>query len=73
MTNPFDVPGGAFSVLVNADGQFSLWPATVEVPAGWTVAHGPADRATSLDYVNEHWTDLRPSGLAGRRPRQPEN
>ncbi|MDH6124892.1 MbtH family NRPS accessory protein [Kitasatospora sp. GP82] len=73
MTNPFDAEDAAFSVLVNAEGQFSLWPVAVEVPAGWTVAHGPADRSASLGYVNEHWTDLRPSSFAGRRPRQPEN
>lgn len=64
MTNPFDVQDGTFSVLVNASGQHSLWPDFADVPAGWTVVHGPADRASCVDYVNTHWTDLRPSGLA---------
>ncbi|MFF2040683.1 MbtH family protein [Kitasatospora sp. NPDC058170] len=73
MTNPFDTADAAFSVLENAAGQFSLWPATAEVPAGWTAVHGPSDRDTALGYVNEHWTDLRPGGRAGRRPRQPDN
>ncbi|MFI9328666.1 MbtH family protein [Kitasatospora sp. NPDC052868] len=73
MTNPFDDADAQFAVLVNADGQHSLWPAAAEAPAGWTAVHGPADRAASLGYVNEHWTDLRPGGRAGRRPRQPDN
>jgi MbtH protein len=64
MTNPFDVEDGTYAVLTNADQQHSLWPATIDVPPGWAVAHGPADRADCLAYVAAHWTDLRPRGLA---------
>ncbi|GAA3071380.1 MbtH family protein [Streptosporangium carneum] len=72
MTNPFDAPSethsavgdGAYSVLVNAEGQHSLWPVFADVPAGWTVVHGPARRDACLEYVNAHWTDMRPRGLA---------
>ncbi|MCG0287380.1 MbtH family protein [Streptomyces sp. PSAA01] len=63
MTNPFENPDGRYFVLVNEEGQHSLWPAFAEVPAGWTVAHGEADRQACLDYVNEHWTDMRPKSL----------
>ena len=63
MTNPFDDPDGSFFVLVNDEGQHSLWPEFAEVPAGWTVVHGAADRQSCLDYVNEHWTDMRPKSL----------
>ncbi len=66
MTNPFDVQDGTFSVLVNDEGQHSLWPDFAEVPAGWTVAHGPAGRDDCVEYVNANWTDLRPRGLAAR-------
>jgi MbtH protein len=66
MTNPFDVPEGNFSVLVNDEGQHSLWPAFADVPAGWTVAHGPTDRGACLEYVETHWTDLRPRSLAAQ-------
>ena len=63
MTNPFDDADGTFKVLVNDEGQHSLWPAFAEVPAGWTVAHGDDTRAACLEYVEEHWTDLRPTSL----------
>lgn len=63
MTNPFDDPDGTFLVLRNAEHQHSLWPAFAEVPAGWDVVHGPAERQACLDYVNEHWTDMRPRSL----------
>ncbi len=39
------------------------WPAFAEVPAGWTVVHGAASRQSCLDYVEEHWTDMRPKSL----------
>jgi MbtH protein len=59
-TNPFDEPDGSFTVLVNAAGQHSLWPSFADVPAGWSVVHGPDGRGACLDYVNANWTDLRP-------------
>ncbi|MET7312327.1 MbtH family protein [Streptomyces sp. NPDC005571] len=58
--NPFDDPEGTFVVLVNAEDQHSLWPADIEVPAGWEITHAAAGRQESLDYVEANWTDLRP-------------
>ncbi|QEV04998.1 MbtH family protein [Streptomyces prasinus] len=64
MANPFDDESGTFLVLANDEGQHSLWPAFVEVPAGWTVVHPKDSRQACLDYVNTHWTDMRPKSLA---------
>ena len=61
--NPFDDPDGVFSVLVNDEGQYSLWPAFAEVPEGWQVELSDASQAAALEYVNEHWTDMRPKSL----------
>ncbi|GAA3017292.1 MULTISPECIES: MbtH family protein [Streptomyces] len=63
MTNPFDDDEQSFLVLVNDEGQHSLWPGFAEVPKGWHRVCGPASRQTCLDYVNEHWTDMRPKSL----------
>ena len=63
MTNPFDNEDGSFFVLVNDEGQHSLWPSFAEVPAGWTVVHPEDSRQACLDYVEEHWTDIRPQSL----------
>ncbi|KUN96933.1 MbtH family protein [Streptomyces caeruleatus] len=62
-TNPFDDDTLEHYVVVNDEGQHSLWPAFAEVPAGWTVVHGPAARQSCVDYVEEHWTDMRPKSL----------
>jgi MbtH protein len=62
-TNLFDDEDGSFFVLVNDENQHSLWPAFIEVPAGWTVVHGEDSRAACLDYVERNWTDMRPRSL----------
>ena len=66
MSNPFDVPDAQYLVLVNTEGQHSLWPAFADVPAGWTIACGPASWSDCMEYVTANWTDLRPSGLVDR-------
>ena len=63
MTNPFEDPDGTYLVLVNDEGQYSLWPSFAEVPAGWTVAKDEDTRQACLDYVDENWTDMRPKSL----------
>lgn len=75
-SNPFDDPDGQFKVLVNGEGQHSLWPDFVEVPPGWDVVHAHG-RQDCLDYIEQHWTDMRPKSLVaamtadedGRKPR----
>jgi MbtH protein len=63
MTNPFENADGSFRVLRNDEGQYSLWPAFAEVPAGWAVVYGEDSRQACLDYVSHHWTDMRPASL----------
>lgn len=62
-TNPFDDENGTFYVLLNDEEQYSLWPAFVDVPAGWRVVFGAAGRADCVSYVEQSWTDLRPRSL----------
>ncbi|MFI5758925.1 MbtH family protein [Streptomyces sp. NPDC051569] len=66
MTNPFDDNEGTFSVVVNDEGQHSLWPAFAAVPAGWTVARGEGSREEALAYVEENWKDIRPKSLVAQ-------
>ncbi|MFJ2924285.1 MbtH family protein [Streptomyces massasporeus] len=63
-TNPFDDTEGRFLVLVNDEGQHSLWPSFAEVPGGWTIAFAESTREACLEYVETNWTDLRPRSLA---------
>ena len=54
-TNPFEAPDAVFVVLavgpVGEHRHHSLWPASLDVPSGWTVVYGPAPRAEAVDHV----------------------
>lgn len=63
MNNPFDDENGSYLVLVNAERQHSLWPANIDVPAGWSIVFGAATRTACLAHVEENWTDMRPTSL----------
>ncbi len=62
-TNPFENDEATYLVLVNDEGQYSLWPEFAAVPAGWTVAKAADTRQACLDHIEEHWTDMRPRSL----------
>jgi MbtH protein len=62
-TNPFDDPKVDQLVLVNDEGQHSLWPGFAAVPTGWQVVFGPTSHQEAEEYVASHWTDLRPASL----------
>lgn len=63
MANPFEDPSGTYLILVNSDGQHSLWPAFRLPPEGWSPV-GPAGRREQcLDWIEAHWTDMRPISL----------
>lgn len=64
MTNPFDDESASFVVLVNDEGQHSLWPIFADVPAGWSIVYGESDRQSCLNYIEESWVDMRPKSLA---------
>ena len=57
--NPFDDDNGSFLVLVNDEEQHSLWQVFANVPAGWRVVYGEADRAACLNYIEQNWPDIR--------------
>ncbi|MBG9815732.1 MULTISPECIES: MbtH family protein [Bacillus] len=63
MTNPFDREDGVFLVLVNEQGQHSLWPSFAPVPDGWEKVFGEDTRNACIDYIQTHWQDLRPLNL----------
>lgn len=59
----FDDESIPFLILVNDKRQYSLWPETLPVPAGWSQVQGPMSRQGALHWLENHWTDLRPHSL----------
>jgi MbtH protein len=62
-TNPFDDDDASFHVLINEEGQYSLWPTFRDTPEGWSVVHEEASRKSCLYYIEQAWTDMRPNSL----------
>ncbi|MFD9879687.1 MbtH family protein, partial [[Kitasatospora] papulosa] len=56
MNNPFDAEDGSYLVLANAERQHSLWPAAIDVPAGWSTVFGADTRTACLAHVEKNWT-----------------
>ena len=52
-----------YSVVMNHEEQYSIWPADRELPLGWTAAGKTGLKAECLAYVEEVWTDMRPLSL----------
>jgi MbtH protein len=62
-TNPFEDEDAKYLVLINDEGQHSLWPVFADVPDGWEVIFGEDGRQECLDFIEKNWTDMRPNSL----------
>lgn len=52
-----------YTVVVNHEEQYSIWPADRENPPGWREVGKTGTKAECLAYVEEVWTDMRPLSL----------
>ena len=63
MANPFEDDNEQYLVLVNDEGQYSLWPEFHVIPAGWTAIGQKGKRPECIAWIDEKWTDMRPRSL----------
>jgi uncharacterized protein YbdZ (MbtH family) len=63
MANPFEDENASFLVLVNAEGQYSIWPQFRDVPDGWSRVGPSGGRQVCLDWIESNWADMRPKSL----------
>jgi MbtH protein len=52
-----------YAVVVNAEEQYSIWPAGRDLPAGWRGDGFTGTEDECLAYIDETWTDMRPASL----------
>ena len=50
-------------VVLNAEEQYSLWPADLDTPGGWKETGVCASKEECDRYLEETWTDMRPKSL----------
>lgn len=63
MVNPFEDENREFCVLINDEGQYSLWPTFKKIPNGWSAVGPRGARKDCIAYIEANWTDLRPRSL----------
>jgi MbtH protein len=52
-----------YKVVINAEEQYSIWPADREDPLGWKDAGKSGSKQECLRYIQDVWTDMRPLSL----------
>ena len=52
-----------YTVVINHEEQYSIWPAHRELPLGWREVGKQGLKAECLEYIKEVWTDMRPRSL----------
>lgn len=62
-----DQPSGeAYTVVVNHEEQYSLWPTEAALPDGWRTVGVSGGREHCLEWIAATWTDQRPQSLRVR-------
>jgi MbtH protein len=61
--DPGDPMPNDFTVVINDEEQYSVWPADRPCPPGWREAGFTGSREDCLAHVDEVWTDMRPRSL----------
>ena len=69
-TNPFEDETGDYKILVNDEGQHSLWPSFRDVPSGWSTIGPTGKRKDCLAWIDANWTDMRPKSLVDATERR---
>jgi MbtH protein len=64
-SNSATAPGTdeSFVVVINREGQYSVWWQDRDVPAGWRPTGQRGTRPECLAHIDSVWTDMRPSSL----------
>jgi uncharacterized protein YbdZ (MbtH family) len=55
--------GAVYTVVVNHEHQYSIWPAGRAVPLGWTKTEKTGRKGECLAYIESVWIDMRPLSL----------
>jgi amino acid adenylation domain-containing protein/thioester reductase-like protein len=63
--DPENITENAFVVAVNDRRQHALWPAGIDVPAGWQRQSAAMSRQACLDTIAAGWRDIAPAGTHG--------
>lgn len=63
MSNVVSAAEVLFDVVVNDEGQYSIWASGKHLPQGWRAVGKQGTKESCLDYINDVWVDMRPISL----------
>jgi MbtH protein len=52
-----------YKAVMNHEEQYSIWPASKDLPLGWRDAGKTGSKQECLQFIEDVWTDLRPLSL----------
>ena len=64
--NNEDTENTKYKVVVNDEGQYSIWAGDRPNPDGWRDAPRSGSKSECLAYIKEVWTDMRPLSLRNK-------
>ena len=59
----YTIDGDVHKVLINDEGQYSIWPAGQKAPDGWKEVGPTGTKAECSAYVDANWLNMRPISL----------
>jgi MbtH protein len=62
-TSPESADMRTYAVVVNDEGQHSIWDSESSAPAGWHAVGMTGSKSDCLAYIDRVWTDMRPISL----------
>jgi MbtH protein len=58
-----ELPERLFTVVLNDEEQYSIWPADRDVPAGWRTEGTNGTKDACIEHIERVWVDMRPRSL----------
>jgi MbtH protein len=55
-----------YSVVINHEEQYSIWPAIQPIPLGWKAVGVQGKKRECLAYIGRAWTNMLPLSLRGK-------
>jgi MbtH protein len=63
MDDQWDESRETYKVVVNPEGQYSIWFEDRPNPAGWRDVGKSGSKSECLSYIEKIWTDMRPLSI----------
>ncbi|NBT97384.1 MAG: hypothetical protein EBT43_06155 [Methylocystaceae bacterium] len=63
LLDDYTIDGDLHKVLINDEGQYSIWPAGQKAPDGWKEVGTAGSKAECSAYVDANWLDMHPISL----------